>query len=126
MFDNTDVNTLSITNSKRNILPNLETNDNLLHELDDNEQSSIRSSDDDTSTKKYDILQERINNILECSGGIEENLLVNSDEESSIEFYPISTKNNVESSKMRKEKEIVAEQFLRKSSHNLMQINITL
>ena len=75
--------------------------------------------------KKYDVLQE-CNNILKCSSDIEENLLVNSDEESSIEFYPISTKNNVESSKMRKEKEIVAEQFLRKSSHNLMQINITL
>ena len=50
-FENTGVNTLSITNNERNILANLQTNDDLLHELDDNEQSIICSGDDDTSTK---------------------------------------------------------------------------
>ena len=51
MFENTAVNTLSITNTKRNILATLQTNDDILHELDDDEQSSVRSSDDDTNTK---------------------------------------------------------------------------
>ena len=51
VFENTGVNTLSITNTKRNVLATLQTNDDILHELDDDEQSSVRSSDDDTNTK---------------------------------------------------------------------------
>ena len=65
MFENTGVNTLSITNSKRNILTTLQTNDDILHKLDDDEQASVRPSDDDTSTKKYDLLRECNSNILE-------------------------------------------------------------
>ena len=63
-FENTGVNTFSITNSKRNILANLQTNDDLLHELDNDEQSGIHSSDYDTSSKKYELLQECNSNIL--------------------------------------------------------------
>ena len=117
MFENTGVNTLSITKTQRNILATLQTSDYILHELDNDEQSSVRSSDDDTSTKKYDLLRECNSNILECSSYIEENLLVKSDKESSIESYPISTKKIMEPSKKRKEKGTVADQFLSKSKH---------
>ena len=65
VFENTGVNTLSITNTKSNILGTLQTNDDILHEPNDDEQSSVHSSDDDTSTKKYDLLQESNSNILE-------------------------------------------------------------
>ena len=108
---------LNLTNSRRNILANFQTNEDVLDELDNDEESGNDSSDD-TNTKKYNTVEECNSNTFKNSSDIDTIFFVDSNEESSIESNPISPKKYSGSLNKRKKTEIVAEHFLSKYKQN--------
>ena len=101
------VDAINLNNSRRNILANLQTNEDVLDELNSNHESGDDSSQDDVSTKKYEMVEDFKN-----SSDIRTDLIVHSNEESSIESNSISPKVFSASSNKRKITETVAEHFL--------------
>ena len=115
---NAGVDALNLKNSRRNILANFQTNEDLLDDLDDDEEPADDSSDDDTNTKKYDSVEESKSNTFNDSSDTNTNMFVNSNEESSIESNPISPKKSSGSLNKRKKTEKVPQHFLSKYKQN--------